>query len=306
MMRRWVIYQRERFPLAAHAPLVAAFSVSAVCFSSLLRGHIAVPRPGVIIVAFLTALLFFLQLRIADEFKDFEDDARYRPYRPVPRGLVTLDELGWVGTGAAAVQLALALWLAPGLVVLLLVAWTYLALMTREFFAPAWLKARPVAYMASHMVILPLVDLYATACDWWPAGVRRPPAGLTWFLVASYLNGIVIEFGRKIRAPADEEHGVETYSALWGRQRAAMAWVGATGATGASAWQAARQIGTARATAIVLLILVGICVAAALDYGRRPTTGRAKRIEVMAGIWTVLLYLTLGAVPLVWAVWRSA
>ena len=61
------------------------------------------------------ALLFFLQLRIADEFKDFEDDARYRPYRPVPRGLVTLRELAWVGVGAAAIQLALALWLEPSL-----------------------------------------------------------------------------------------------------------------------------------------------------------------------------------------------
>ena len=54
-------------------------------------------------------LLFFLQLRIADEFKDYEDDARYRPYRPVPRGLVSLRELAWVGVGAAAIQLALAI-----------------------------------------------------------------------------------------------------------------------------------------------------------------------------------------------------
>jgi 4-hydroxybenzoate polyprenyltransferase len=305
-MRRWILYQRERFPLAAHAPLVAAFSVSAVCFSSLLRGHVALPRAPALIVAFITALLFFLQLRIADEFKDFEDDATYRPYRPVPRGLVTLGELGWVGAGAAAVQLALALWFDPGLVALLLVAWTDLALMTREFFAPAWLKARPVAYMASHMVILPLVDLYATACDWWPAGFRRPPPGLTWFLAASYLNGIVIEIGRKVRAPADEERGVDTYSALWGRTRAATAWIGAVGATGAAAWQAARQIGTGRATGTVLLILVGVCAAVAADYVRRPTTARAKRIETMAGIWTLLLYLCLGAVPLVWAVWRSA
>ena len=41
-------------------------------------------------MAVVTSFLSFLQLRIADEFKDFDEDSRYRPYRPVPRGLVTL------------------------------------------------------------------------------------------------------------------------------------------------------------------------------------------------------------------------
>ena len=131
----------------AHAPLVAAFSASAVCFSSLVRGHVAIPSPAALVVAFVTSLLFFLQLRIADEFKDFEEDARFRPYRPVPRGLVTLRELAWVGVGAAAVQLALALWLDPSLAWLLALAWVYLALMTRSSSSARWLKAHPVIYM---------------------------------------------------------------------------------------------------------------------------------------------------------------
>ena len=219
-MNRWVVYQRERFPLAAHSLLVAAFSGSAVCFSSLLRGHVDLPSARVLIVAFVTSLLFFLQLRIADEFKDAGADARFRPYRPVPRGLVTLRELAAIGIAGAALQFLLALWLHPPLVWLLLVAWSYLALMTREFFAARWLGRHPVAYMTSHMVILPIVDLYATACDWRSAGLYIPPAGLVWFLVVSYLNGIVIEIGRKTRVPEDEEPGVDTYSALWGSRGA--------------------------------------------------------------------------------------
>ena len=94
-MKRWWIYQMERFPLAAHAPLIAAFSACAVSFSSLLD---RAPVPGwqAYLVAFGVCLLMFLQLRIADEFKDAEDDARWRPYRPVPRGLIRLPELRWV------------------------------------------------------------------------------------------------------------------------------------------------------------------------------------------------------------------
>jgi 4-hydroxybenzoate polyprenyltransferase len=197
---RWWIYQRERFPVLAHGPLIAAFSLSAVCCSSLLRGDVRLPSGLSVAVAFATALVFFLQLRIADEFKDFEEDSRYRPYRPVPRGLVSLRELGMVGLFSAAVQFALAWLLEPGLILLLVGVWLYLALMSKEFFVGSRLKARPILYMLSHMIIIPLVDLYTTACDWWPAA-SGPPPGLNWFLAVSYCNGIVLELGRKIRAP---------------------------------------------------------------------------------------------------------
>ncbi|MBA2602979.1 MAG: UbiA family prenyltransferase [Acidobacteria bacterium] len=305
-LRRWVVYQRERFPLAGHAPLVAAFSASAVCFSALVRGHVAFPRPGALVVAFITSLLFFLQLRIADEFKDFEEDSRFRPYRPVPRGLVSLRELAWVGILAAAVQLGLALWIAPSIAWLLVFAWVYLALMTREFFVPRWLKAHPVLYIASHMLILPLVDLYATACDWWIAGLRRPPDGLYWFLVVSYLNGIVVEIGRKTRAPIDEEQGVETYSALWGAHRAVSVWCAALGCTAIAAWQAAARVGTAGPMLTALAGLLVLCAIAAVRFLRHPVSGSGRSLEVVSGLWTVLMYLGLGVWPLAWAVWRAS
>jgi hypothetical protein len=304
--RRWVVYQRERFPLAGHGPLVAAFSASAVCFSTLVRGEVTWPPLEALAVAFVTSLLFFLQLRIADEFKDFEDDARFRPYRAVPRGLVTLRELAAVGIAAAAVQLGVALWLQPSIAVLLVLAWVYLALMTREFFVARWLKAHPIVYMASHMLILPLVDLYATACDWWLAGLRRPPDGLYWFLVVSYLNGIVIEVGRKTRAPADEETGVETYSALWGLPGALRVWLAAVGATALAAWQAASRIGFDVPMAGLLAILVSFCGIAAIGLRNHPSAGRGRTIETASGIWTVMMYLGLGILPLAWRAWQAS
>ena len=115
-MLRWWIYQKERFPLAAYIPLIGAFSFCAVSLSWMLRGQTGLPPTGALIVAFIGCLLFFLQLRIADEFKDFAEDARYRPYRPVPRGLVTLRELGVLFVIAALVQAAAVLFLAPVLI----------------------------------------------------------------------------------------------------------------------------------------------------------------------------------------------
>jgi len=304
-MKRWITYQRERFPLIAHAPLVAAFSVSAVCFSRLVRGESGWPAWPSVTVAFVTALTFFLQLRISDEFKDFADDAKYRPSRPVPRGLVTLRELGWVGVGAGIIQLALALWLQPALVGLLALAWAYLALMSREFFVAGWLRGRPALYMASHMVIIPLIDLYATACDWLLVD-SRPPRGLIWFLLVSYVNGIVVEVGRKTRAPADEEPGVETYSADWGLATAVAVWLSAIAITAILAWQAARQIEFAGRVVPLLIVLVGLSLWTGVRLARHPAPGGGKAIEIASGVWTLLMYLSLGAIPALLATrgWR--
>ncbi len=296
MASRWLLYQQERFPLLAHAPLIAAFSFSALSFSALLRGQVALPEASTLLVAFASVFLFFLQLRIADEFKDHEDDARFRPYRPVPRGLVTLRELGGVGAAAALIQLGLALWLKPSLALLLLLVWGYLGLMRREFFVPQWLKSHPLTYLWTHMLILPLVVLYATACEWLVAGTP-PTGGLVWFLVVSFFNGTVIEIGRKIRAPEDEERGVETYSVLWGRRNAVLAWLGAMLLAAVGARLAADLIGLAVLVVALLCVLLTIAALIAWCFLRRPTSRRARLIEHVSGLWTLVSFLALGALP---------
>ena len=301
LSRLW-LYQAERFPVLGHGLLIAAFSFSAISFSMLLRGHLAWPRWETVLVGFISAFCFFLQLRIADEFKDFEDDARYRPYRPVPRGLVTLPELGAVGVITGVVQFGMALWLEPNLIPLLLLVWAYLALMSKEFFARDWLRARPITYLWTHMLIVPLIDFYTTATDWLAAGEAVPHSGLAWFLVVSFFNGVVIEIGRKIRAPQDEEHGVESYSALWGIHAAVWAWFGALLLTAVSAWLSARQIGFAGPVGWLLAVLLAAALPVALRFLRAPTTSRAKLIETMSALWTILMYLGIGAIPLLWQV----
>ncbi len=293
---RWWIYQRERFPLSTHIPLIAAFSFCTLSFSMLARGVVALPSLSAAVVAFGTALLFFLQMRIADEFKDAEEDARYRPYRPVPRGLISLRELGAVAVAAGVAQALLALWLSPALLPFLLVTWAYLGLMCREFFVRDWLKAHPATYMWSHMLILPLIDLYGTACDWRVASVA-PPLGLVILLFVSFCNGFILEVGRKIRAPEDEEHGVETYSALWGRKRAILVWLVALVVTAIGAALATFQIKTpweiaAYAAVVALAFVMG------LRFLRRPAPGSGKPLELLSGLWTLVLYLSLGAIPL--------
>jgi 4-hydroxybenzoate polyprenyltransferase len=250
-----------------------------------------------VLVAFVTAFLFFLQLRIADEFKDFEEDSKFRPYRPVPRGLVTLHQLRFVFMATAVVQLVLALVFWPPLSILLFAVWAYLALMTKEFFVRDWLKARPLTYLWTHMLVIPLADFYATACDWMPAGAP-PPRGLLWFLIISFFNGVVLELGRKIRAPEQEETGVETYTFLWGRPTAALGWLGALIVAAFCAWQAARQIDFGRPVLVITGVVLAAATTVAVGFLRRPVARRAKAFEMMSGVWTICMYLSLGVLPL--------
>jgi 4-hydroxybenzoate polyprenyltransferase len=302
MSARWWTYQRERFPVVGHGALILAFSASAVGLSALLRHDW--PAPRAFLVAFLSSFLFFFQLRVADEFKDAEDDRRYRPYRAVPRGLVTLDELWRLSLAAGLLQVLLALWLDLNLIGVLVLVWGYMALMGREFFAPAWLKARPSMYLVSHMAVVTLIDLYATACDWLPHA-EAPPAGLGWFLAASFFNGVVVEIGRKLRAPDDEEVGVETYSALWGRRTALNALLAALVLAAACATLAGRAVGVQAEVTAAGTVAVGALVAYGLRFLRDPQPGGGKVFEVLSGVWTLAMYLSVGVLPLVLRWWLA-
>lgn len=294
--KRWWIYQRERFPIVQNGIVVAVFSISTMLYSSILRNGSS-PSLQSLVIGFLSTFLFFLLLRIADEFKDFEEDSRFRSYRAVPRGVVTLKHLGVLGVFIGLLQLGMAYWLSPKLIFWLVLAWGYLALMSKEFFVKEWLKAHPIIYLLSHMGMMPMIVMYIVACDWVTAS-DTIPSGLPWLLLASYGNGIVLEIGRKIRIPEDEEYGVETYSFLWGYKRATWIWVAVVFLTSFVVWMASVQVGTGQIVMWCAGLNVLIVVWMAVTFLKSMTTKVAQAIEKVSGLLIILLYLSLGLVPL--------
>jgi len=298
-LSRWWIYLQERFPPVKNGVLIAVFAASAVGYSALLvlQRLASFSLLGSMLIAFLILFIFFFQLRVCDEFKDYADDVRYRSYRAVPRGVVSLQELGAVAIALAVFQFGCAIALGWPLVGLLALVWGYMMLMRQEFFAPRWLKAHAIAYLLSHMVIMPLMAGFATACHWVPAGLSPSPR-LGWFLLVSFFNGIVIELGRKIRAPQDEETGVETYTALWGRSTAVMVWLGAMGGMAIATLLAAQAIQAILLAALILLPLLTAAMVVAWRFLSYPVTAWAKGFEWVSGLGTLLVYATLGVLPL--------
>jgi 4-hydroxybenzoate polyprenyltransferase len=293
-------YQGERFPIFKHGVLIVAFGASAVCLSALLRG--AFPDWRGVMVAVLVLFGLFFQLRVADEHKDNEEDAKFRPERPVPRGLVTLAELRTVAFVVSAAQIGLTVWLDWRLLGPLALVWVWMAIMTKEFFVPKWLKARPIVYMVSHMAIMPLIDLYATACDWIPAGIGAHEGfGLTLgaFLLLSLVNGTVIEIARKSWAPEDEREGVETYSKLWGPGYAGTAVLAVVIAGLAIAAFVNVRSGAGVWFLFGLLAVGAYAAWMAIEYAGGASLKTAKAMETASGVYVAANYLLLGVLPLI-------
>jgi len=289
---RWWAYQQERFPLVAHGPMVIVFCFALYSFSARAGANVDLETSLQMLAAFVLVLSLFFQLRIADEHKDAEIDRRYRSGRPVPRGLVSLQELACIGIALCLLQAGLAMIIDWRVLALLGATWGYIALMTVEFFVPHWLKARPLAYLLSHMLVMPLIALLASAVFWIPEG-NGSPAGLGWLLAGSFCLGVVLEVGRKIRAPAAEKDGVETYSSAWGLKAAATAWI-VSGCLAAGAFAIASGFSAVVPWVIAASVLV--CAAFAVLSGFNSGNGiKGKRVEALSGIYVLALYVALGA-----------
>ncbi len=295
LLEKLNVYQAERFPLKKTVPLLAVFSAASVTVSANLANR-ELPSIAAYLIGFAIVFIVFFQMRVCDEVKDGEDDKRYRPERPVPRGLISLQTLVLLGVGLIPVAMVLAWLWGNQLVVLLLVVWVWLFAMTVEFGAPVWLKARPVVYLLSHMTIMPLIDFMLTGIEWLPSGAPHPALWL--FIALSFTNGCVLELGRKLWAPENEINGVETYSKLWGVRKAALVW------SLFVALSLGLLLGIGIATeALILIAPLGTVGAAACyrvvhRYVKNPTPTHEKSVDTVAGLWVFLCYASAGFAPL--------
>lgn len=217
-------YQKERFPLVVYGPLIASFTFAGLTVSAALRGVVQLPELSIFSACLLIVLCLFLQLRFIDDIKDYDEDTKVRPYLPVARGLLTKNEVYLGVLFCAIIQMPLACCLPVSAQLFLLCSWVYMVAIAGEFGAGVWLKKHPFLYLLSHMLIMPLIDLFITACDW-ARTTGSPPPYLWIFLLLSYVNGLNLELARKIRSTGEEEPLYQTYSSLLGRRSALCLWL---------------------------------------------------------------------------------
>ena len=256
-IKNFKIYLNERFPLGKNSLFVLIFTLSGYIYAGLLYNSKIIKSilskevnrvpllwdkeidkvPMIwykLLPLFIIIFMFFFQLRITDEFKDYEEDLKYRPYRPVQRGIISLKALGKIGLATVIVQIILAHVINPKLIYFMLLVWIYMFLMTKEFFIKNWLTERILIYALSHVVIMIFITLVIVKGTGYilqdhfletlylllKKYEKNIFIGLIPLFALNYLNGIVLEIGRKTRKANEEEHGVQTYSKLWGRKKA--------------------------------------------------------------------------------------
>jgi 4-hydroxybenzoate polyprenyltransferase len=112
------------------------------------------------------------------------------------------------------------------------------------------------------------------------------------------VNGSVIEIARKCWAPEMEREGVETYSKLWGAERAGIVVMAlALAGLALSAFINVRS--DAGLVVLAGLMLVTMFAAwTAIDYAGTPTAKKVKQVEAGTAVLVLGNYLLLGVIPL--------
>lgn len=322
-IKNFKIYLNERFPLGKNSIFVLIFTLSGYIYTGLLYNskiinqifskEIKVPMPWHKIVAlFIIIFMFFLQLRITDEFKDYEEDLKYRAYRPVQRGVVTLKALGKIGIATVIIQIILAYIIDFKIIYFMIIVWFYMFLMAKEFFIKEWLTKRILIYALSHVIIMIFITLViVNATQYIVLGEAENIikfGALQWYrhnidialiplFTLNYLNGIVLEIGRKTRRADEEEHGVQTYSKLWGKKKAVVIL---------SLLFAVEYflviLGLSYTyekyflfSGLTLLIILIISIYFMIKFLKKDLSG--KIVESVSGLWIVFSSMGLGLLP---------
>lgn len=198
--RRFWVFQNERIPLIAMA--LIAFSLTTAVTKA--NDNFDWPK---VVIASLMVILYFLQIRLADEPKDYEHDNKYYPTRPVQRGVITLKELSALKNGVIAGFLGLAALTGSWLIFLLAVFQQFYSYLTRqEFFIRDWLRKHFLIYQFSHYVqLFILAWLILSVLDIQPLYER-----FVYFIYSMLLIGM-IESSRTIGG-VDKKEAKDRYS----------------------------------------------------------------------------------------------
>ena len=214
-------YLGEMFPLPRHILLSVLIYLSVACFATSLNGSNVSLLSVHTAIGMASVFGLFLMLRLMDELKDFDLDAKLFPERPICSGMVSAADirigLGFVTAAflGGNIFVGYAFWSA-----LVLVGFAYL--MFWHFFVREMLRASLPLTLATHQPIMPFLLLHCLMIvadeqqypwDAWDWRLLAPYVLLLWMPILGW------EISRKIRSPGNETEYV-TYSRLLGPRKA--------------------------------------------------------------------------------------
>jgi hypothetical protein len=90
---------------------------------------------------------------------------------------------------------------------------------------------------------------------------------------------------------------VETYTALWGRRAATLAWWAVMLLAAVTSLPIAKAIGLSTILAVAFGSVLAVAAMAGQRFLDQPTSKRAGLFEPVSGLWNLVAYLGLGVGP---------
>lgn len=207
-MKKWLTYLNERSPLPALTFLSLGIGLSTSTGLGIFDGL------ALLMVVVLNNLVF-IQMRLGDELKDFENDKIINPTRPLPRGLLTTEQVSkallilfFILTLAALCVGVFFSWQGG---VAFLICPIFAWLMYKEFYIGKGLSKEPMLYALTHQVIVfPLFGWFGLALA--PELITNP-FFIGW-LLANFGVSFTFEICRKLNPNAHKLAG--TYAHHYG------------------------------------------------------------------------------------------
>lgn len=216
---KWLWFINERFSPLTYAVMIFIFL--GAHYTLYLNFSNQIPTSNFLGILNLLPLvvatsLFFFKLRLLDEVKDMESDTLHHPERPLPRGILSKNEV--VKTAFMLMVAEIILFGFYGFWAFLsaLIVVGYSLVMYKEFFIKKWLRAHLTTYAISHTFVVVLISatIFVSLLG---KPLSEIPREFVYLSFAGWFLFNIFEFGRKTFARSEEREGVDSYSKIFGK-----------------------------------------------------------------------------------------
>ena len=107
MVKRWISYLQQMFPLKQNLPLSIVAFFATYYMAEAIIGKLSPKFEVNLLAGALTYGMFWLFLRVLDELKDYVIDKKLFRDRPLITGIVTIKDLEILAIGVAALMIVL-------------------------------------------------------------------------------------------------------------------------------------------------------------------------------------------------------
>ena len=279
---RFLAYTNERFPLVPIVIFVFLLTSGyAHFFADWFANSFSWSEPKLWLTMF-TVFLFMLQLRMADEIKDFDKDSKAYPDRILSRGIIPLSLVRYTLFSTIALELIISGMMGTSHLLWMVVLQVWGNLMAKEFFCKEFLDRQVAINLTLHQMILPPLAIYSALPFLTPENSFLDKA-LVPALIFLTLLYTIYELARKTWSADRENDNADSYTRFWGIDGAVFTQIALTAII--MILMETMQFDFPQVYRIIAYVLAGIYALTLVLFRSNPIRKRSKMVELGGSIF---------------------